>query len=145
MVLRRLLLRSDQSIADLHYAIQIAMGWNDSHLNRFHIHAKEFGVAHERGVMFNDNPAKVQLADFGFRLGERFLYEYDFYDAWEHDVRLERVLPLGSRRILPLCIGGQRLAPPEDCGGARTYYGRGRFVVGGMVGHNAATRAGVDG
>ena len=71
--------------------------------------------------MFNDNAIKVQLADFGFRLGERFLYEYDFYDAWEHDVRLEKVLPLSSQRLLPLCTGGQRLAPPEDCGGARFY------------------------
>jgi hypothetical protein len=36
MIWRRLLLRSDQSIADLHYTIQIAMGWSDSHLHRFH-------------------------------------------------------------------------------------------------------------
>jgi hypothetical protein len=121
MIWRRLLLRSDHSIADLHYAIQIAMGWSDAHLHRFHIHAREFGVAHDGGLMFNDNAIKVQLADFGFRLGERFLYEYDFYDAWEHDVRLEKVMPLSSQRLLPLCIGGQRLAPPEDCGGARFY------------------------
>jgi hypothetical protein len=37
MIWRRLLLRSDHSIADLHYTIQIAMGWSDSHLHRFHI------------------------------------------------------------------------------------------------------------
>ena len=46
MIWRRLLLRSDQSIADLHYVIQIAMGWSDSHLHRFHIHGKDCGVAH---------------------------------------------------------------------------------------------------
>jgi hypothetical protein len=34
MIWRRLLLRSDQSIADLHYTIQIAMDWSDSHLRR---------------------------------------------------------------------------------------------------------------
>ena len=50
-----------------------------------------------------------------------FLYEYDFYDGWEHDIRLERVLPLNSKHVLPVCIGGQRLAPAEDCGGARAY------------------------
>jgi hypothetical protein len=32
MIWRRLLLRSDHTIADLHYAIQIAMGWSDAHL-----------------------------------------------------------------------------------------------------------------
>jgi hypothetical protein len=38
MIWRRILLRSDQTVADLHYTIQIAMGWSDSHLHRFHIH-----------------------------------------------------------------------------------------------------------
>jgi hypothetical protein len=37
---RRLLLRSDHNVADLHYAIQISMGWSDSHLH-FHIHGRE--------------------------------------------------------------------------------------------------------
>jgi hypothetical protein len=52
---------------------------------------------------------------------ERFLYEYDLYDSWEHDVRLEKVLPLNPDRVYPVCTGGRRLAPPEDCGGARVY------------------------
>jgi len=33
MIWRRLLMRSDHTVADLHYAIKIAMGWSDSHLN----------------------------------------------------------------------------------------------------------------
>ena len=121
MIWRRLLLRSDQSIADLHYTIQIAMGWSDSHLHRFHIHGKDYGVAHEGGLTFSDAPERVLLGQFGFRLRERFLYEYDFYDNWEHDIRLEKVLPLNSKRVFPVCIGGQRAVPPEDSGGPRTY------------------------
>ena len=58
MIWRRILLRSDQTIADLHYTIQIAMGWSDSHLNRFHIHGKDYVVAHEGGIWFDDNPEK---------------------------------------------------------------------------------------
>ena len=111
MVWRRLLLRSDHSIADLHYTIQIAMGWSDSHLHRFHIHGKDYGVAHEGGLTFSDDPDRVWLAQFGFRLRERFLYEYDFYDNWKHDIRLEKVLPLSSKRVFPLCTGGQRPVP----------------------------------
>jgi hypothetical protein len=90
VVWRRLLLRSDHSLADLHYAIQISMGWSDSHLHLFHIHGKDYSVAHEGGIFFSNDPKQIRLADFEFRLGERFLYEYDFYDHWEHDVRLER-------------------------------------------------------
>lgn len=73
MIWRRLLLRSDHSIADLHYAIQIAMGWSDSYLHRFHIHGNDYGVEHEGGITFSDDPDKVRLADFVFRLRERFL------------------------------------------------------------------------
>lgn len=124
MIWRRILLRSDQTIADLHYAMQITMGWSDSHLHRFHIHGKDYGVAHEGGIYFDDNPEKVRLADFGFRLRERFLYEYDFYDFWEHDVRLEKVLPWKDQ-LCPVCTGGRGLAPPEDCGGARAYIEQG--------------------
>ena len=121
MIWRRLLLRSDHSIAALHYTIQIAMGWSDSHLHRFHIHGKDYGVAHEGGLTFSDDPERVLLGQFGFRLRERFLYEYDFYDNWEHDIRLEKVLPLNSKRVFPVCIGGQRPVPPEDSGGPRAY------------------------
>jgi hypothetical protein len=123
MIWRFIQLRSDQTIADLHYTIQIAMGWSDSHLNRFRIHGKDYGVAHEGGIWFDDNPEKVHLAGFGFRLRERFLYEYDFYDLWERDVRLEKVLPCKGR-LCPVCIGGRRLAPPEDCGGTRAYWNK---------------------
>ena len=49
---------------------QIAMGWSDSHLHRFHIHGNDFGVAHEGGITFTDDPEKVNLADFEFRLRE---------------------------------------------------------------------------
>jgi hypothetical protein len=44
MIWRRLLLRSDHSVAGLRCAIQIVMGWSDSQLHRFHIHAKDVGV-----------------------------------------------------------------------------------------------------
>jgi len=71
-------------------------------LNRFHIHGKDYGVAHEGGLTFSDDPEGVRLAQFRFRLRERFLYEYDFYDRWQHDVWLEEVLPLNLKRVLPV-------------------------------------------
>jgi hypothetical protein len=56
MIWRRRLLRSDQSLADLLYALPIAMGWSDSHLHRFPMHGKDYGVAHEGGIPFSDDP-----------------------------------------------------------------------------------------
>jgi len=122
MVWRRLLVRSDSTIADLHYTVQIAMGWSDIHLNRFHIHGQDYGVYHDGGISFDDNPERVLLSTFGFRTRERFLYEYDFGDAWLHDVRIEKRLPLDpKRKSYPVCIDGKNAVPPEDCGGALAY------------------------
>ncbi len=121
MVWRRLLVRSDSTMADLHYTIQIAIGWSDAHLNRFHIHGKDYGVSHIGGMSFADDPERVHLSDFGFRTRERFLYEYDFGDAWLHEVRMEKILPFDPKRTYPVCIDGKHAAPPEDCGGAWAY------------------------
>lgn len=121
MVWRRLLVRSDSTIADLHYTIQIAIGWSDVHLNRFHIHGQDFGVYHDGGISFADNPEKVLLSAFGFRTRERFLYEYDFGDEWLHEVCIEKRLPLDPKKTYPVCIDGKHAAPPEDFGGAQAY------------------------
>jgi hypothetical protein len=102
MVWRRLLVRSDSTIADLHYTIQIAIGWSNTHLNRFHIHGKDYGVYHIGGMDFADNPERRYLANFGFRTREQFLYEYDFDDAWLHEFRLEQRLPLDPKRTYPV-------------------------------------------
>jgi hypothetical protein len=117
-VSRRLLLRSDQSLADLHYAIQIAMDWSNQHLHRFHIHGKNYAVPVIGGLGY-PSAHSVSLSSFKFRLRERFVYEYDFYDFWMHEVRLEKRLPLDARKFYPFCAGGSHRSPPEDCGGAR--------------------------
>ena len=124
LIWRRLLIHSDQTIADLHYALQIAFEWSDSHLNSFRIHGKDFGVYHIGGPVFDEVAGRVRLAGFHFRLGERFIYEYDFGDNWKHQIRLEQILPGAKQTVLPLCIGGSRCAPPEDCGGIQAFQQR---------------------
>jgi hypothetical protein len=114
---RRLLVRSDITIADLHYALQIAFDWSDSHLHRFVIHGKAYGIAQSGGISFADDPRQVRLSDLGLRINTRFHYEYDFGDLWRHQLRLEHVLSLEDDRTYPICSGGARAAPLEDCGG----------------------------
>jgi Plasmid pRiA4b ORF-3-like protein len=121
LIWRRLLVRSDSTIADLHTTFQLALGWSDEHLNRFVIHGREYGVSHDGGIGFGDNPRQVRLAFLGLRVRERFLYEYDFTDGWQHDVRVEQILPLEPGRHSPVCIGGRRAGPPEDCGHSWSY------------------------
>ena len=117
LIWRRLLVRNDSTIADLHATFQQVLGWSDEHLNRSVIHGREYGVRHDGEIGFRDNPRQVRLADLGLRVRERFLYEYDFTDGWQHDVRVEQILPLEPGRCYPFCLGGRRAVPPEDCGG----------------------------
>ncbi|MHB8454951.1 MAG: plasmid pRiA4b ORF-3 family protein [Acidiferrobacterales bacterium] len=124
MIWRRLLVRSDSTIADLHDTLQIAFGWSDEHLNLFHVHGQNYGVYHDGGMSFATDPKQIRLCDFKFRINERFLYEYDFGDGRQHEVRVEGRLALGERRTYLCCIGGQRRAPPEDCGGPLAFMAR---------------------
>ena len=121
LIWRRLLMTRNSSISDLHYAIQISMGWEDEYLNRFNIWGKEYGVYHDGGMSFSDDPEEIYLQDFQFRINEKFIYEYNFFSAWEHEIRLEKILPFGSKKTYPLCIGGCYLVPPEGCGGSKAF------------------------
>jgi Plasmid pRiA4b ORF-3-like protein len=116
MIWRRLLMRTDSTLAHLHDVLQIAFGWSDFHLHRFRIHGRDYGVNRAGGLGFSRDARTVRLADFQFRTNERFLYEYDFGDGWQHVIRVERRLSVEPRRMYPVCVGGQRAAPPEDCG-----------------------------
>jgi hypothetical protein len=92
MIWRRILVRNDSTIANLHFTLQIVMGWTDIHLHRFRIHGRQYGIARIGGISFSHDPHKVQLKDFRFRLNEHFLYEYDFTNDWRHQIRVEAIL-----------------------------------------------------
>jgi hypothetical protein len=121
LIWRRLLVRAESTVADLHHVLQLALGWTNSPLHRFLIHGQEYGSAYEGGIGSADDPRHIRLADFCFRLRERFLYEYDFDNNWQHDLRVEQILAVEGSRTYPVCIGGKRAAPPEECGGAEVY------------------------
>lgn len=121
LIWRRLLVTGDTSIARLHAILQIAMGWEDVHLHRFRIHGKDYGICRAGGLLFVDDPHRVRLSDFKLRAGERFVYEYDVGSSWQHDIRLERVLPPDPKETYPVCMNGAGDCPPEDCGGPWGY------------------------
>jgi Plasmid pRiA4b ORF-3-like protein len=121
MIWRRLLVRSDTTIAQLHTTVQTAMGWEDLHLHQFRIHGKAYGSSRLGGLTFADDQEQVTLATFRLRKGERFVYEYDMGDFWQHDIRLEQVGPVHPRTHYPVCTAGNGDCPLEDCGGPAGY------------------------
>ncbi len=124
LIWRRVLVTSEHTIADLHDTLQILLGWSEFHLHCFLIHGNEYGIGYSGGMSFPDPADAVRLADFHFRPGERFIYDYDFGDNWTHDIQVERILPFEATRTYPVCIGGRRQGPPEDCGGSQAFMHR---------------------
>ncbi|MEA5598822.1 plasmid pRiA4b ORF-3 family protein [Rivularia sp. UHCC 0363] len=124
LIWRRLLVHSASSIAELHHIIQIAMGWEDIHLHRFIIHSQHYGLYRAGGICFDSDPQQVKLSHFGFRRNEKFRYDYDFGDAWQHEIRVEAILPVAANQLYPICTAGKRSAPPEDSGGVDCYLER---------------------
>lgn len=119
-VWRRILVPADITLAHLHVVLNEAMGWADSHLHQFLFGKRTFGdpdldvegkFEDERGVELQSLVGE----------GERFTYEYDFGDDWLHEVKVEKKVELDLRLTYPLCIGGARACPPEDCGGPPGY------------------------
>ena len=114
LIWRRVQVRSDICIADLHDVLQIVMDWDDIHLHRFCIHGKDYGIARCGGMGFADDPRQVRLCDFRLHRRERFLYEYDFTDNWVLEIRLEDGLKPKPGQHYPVCTAGRRAAPPRD-------------------------------
>jgi hypothetical protein len=46
---------------------------------------------------------------------------YDLGDNWEHDILVEKLLPLDPAQAYSVCIGGAEPCPPEDSGGPWRY------------------------
>jgi hypothetical protein len=64
LIWRRILVKSDTTIADFHYILQTVMGWDDDHLHQFVVYGKSYGIAYGGGLSFSDNPRKINLSVF---------------------------------------------------------------------------------
>ncbi|MEJ8826887.1 plasmid pRiA4b ORF-3 family protein [Variovorax humicola] len=130
LIWRRLLVRSDTSIARLHQILQVAFGWQDMHLHRFEIRGRPYGIHQDGGAFFDTNAHEALIGQLMLRRLERFTYEYDFGDGWLHDLRIEVTSLIDPKRVYPVCIAGRRAAPPEDCGGPHAFMAnRSRFAL----------------
>lgn len=118
-VWRRLLMPGTMTLADLHQAIQAAMGWEDCHLHAFDIAGRQYGDRHAvDDVADEKRPTLNSLVKSGVA---RFTYNYDFGDNWEHTVVIEKRPPPLEPTSYPTCVAGKRNCPPEDCGGPWGY------------------------
>lgn len=133
---------SGLTLDDLHYVIQCAFDWTNSHLYHFMVppggkltraamcDAKRYHMLppDPLGPMFddqekNDNPAdEVMIGRIFTPECKQIVYEYDFGDSWDHIIKLEKRAPWDDGNRMPRCLDGQNAAPLDDMGGMFGYY-----------------------
>lgn len=125
---RQLDLRSDITLDLLHQVLQVAFDWTDSHLHRFSLGGGAFDRHSQLFLSPYDvdddgwddddglSAAATRLDETLTEPGDLLHYLYDYGDNWELTLRLEQVLPAGSDCTAAVVVGGERAAPPEDCG-----------------------------
>ena len=122
---RRVLVPSDTSLEFLHQIIQAVMPWQDYHLHHFRkgetFYGPPFPDLYDSDLDYVDSRL-TPLDSVLTQVGDSILYEYDFGDSWWHEITLEKILKRKRGAVYPVCIGGARACPPEDCGGVPGYY-----------------------
>ncbi len=119
---RRLLVPAEMTLAQLHDVRQRAMEWENCHMHEFQIGQKRFGKPDPTdkgmGLPAIGDERTVRLFTVLGKVGAKAVYTYDFGDNWQHGIVTENVLTPEAGKTYPVCVGGKRHGPPEDCGGA---------------------------
>ena len=98
----------------------MAVGWENRHLYEFEIKGRSFGQIDEDAPEDLADASEVQLREV-VSSGDTFFYDYDFGDAWRLEIDVTSALASEESRPWPVCTGGERAGPPEDCGGPDGY------------------------
>ncbi|MEJ5376861.1 MAG: plasmid pRiA4b ORF-3 family protein [bacterium] len=127
-VWRRIQVPETYTFWDLHMAIQDAMGWSNDHLHEFRMVNPCTGGTERIGIPDHGGwgppvaaGKRRNIASYFSEANPKAKYVYDFGDNWLHTVRLEKILDRQPGVKYPVCVGGRRACPPEDCGGVPGY------------------------
>jgi hypothetical protein len=117
---RRVLVPFAMRMDDLHFVLQIAIGWQNCHPFEFEAGGKTWGLV-DRESSENPLPAEsVTLADIA-QLGSTFRYGYVFGEDWQHQVTIEYVVNAEPGATYPQMLEAKRRCPPADIGGPEGY------------------------
>ena len=111
------------TLPELHEIIQVAFGWNDTHLFEFKDGWRSYCIPDPEGDTeweFGD-ARSVRIESLVGDGPAKFTYIYDFGDYWQHSVRVGKRRTGHAEVDYPTFVDGARRCPPEDVGGAEGY------------------------
>lgn len=121
-VWRRLIVRSEMNLAQLHHIIQAAFGWMNCHLHEFRVggyNGTDYGPVgpeYDFGDPMPTDETGVTVGQILSKEKDKMDYTYDFGDNWGHAISVEKVLKYDGGPSAR-CTGGRGAGPAEDSGG----------------------------
>lgn len=132
---RRIHMSSQCTFADLDLLIKGSMGWSGCCQHKFLVKhpinncVVEIVPRWMLGQPWRTNgenlidESDTAIADFFTRSNDKGAYVYDIADEWEHTIHLEEIVDVKYQQMdIKICVGGEGLCPPEECGGVSGYY-----------------------
>lgn len=125
-VVRRIEVPLDIRLDDLHFVLQIAIGWQNCHPFEFRVD----GASEEKrwGLVDRDDPESSPLPAEGATLADLlqhgravFHYDYVFGEEWAHTIEVEAVAEADANLRYPRLVSAQGRCPPADIGGPMGY------------------------
>jgi Plasmid pRiA4b ORF-3-like protein len=125
-VVRRVEVPLDIRLDDLHFVLQIAIGWQNCHPFEFRV----VGPAEEKrwGLVDRDDPESSPLPAESATLAELlaggrkvFHYDYVYGEDWTHTIEVEAIAAASADTRYPRLVSAQGRCPPADIGGTMGY------------------------
>jgi len=126
VVSRMILIRGDQTLQDLHYAIFASFGRWEEHAYEFqfgkgpmdpeaprYVLPGAFQLSVEEGEPAAGRVDRTTIDSLGLKEGDRFGYWFDFGDDWWHQVNVEGVEAKPPRGKYPRVVKRVGKSPPQ--------------------------------
>ena len=124
LIWRRVAVGTSVNLTGMHYVIQAAMGWLNSHLWNFEVNGRKYGMRLPDEPDWNErieNATTTKLSSLLDGGARKFEYVYDMGDYWQHRIIVEKINAAEPGMRYPRFLGGERRCLPEDCGGIPGY------------------------
>jgi hypothetical protein len=110
-------LRSEQTLEDLHFAIQQAINWDADHLYSFYMNGELYDDRYGFACPFEkDRPPwtnEAVLGELGLVLGHKFLYYFDYGDSHKFEVEVVEIHPRADDGKYPRLVESHGEMPPQ--------------------------------
>jgi hypothetical protein len=111
---------ADIRLDDLHFVLQIAIGWQNGHPFEFRVGDRLWGQP-DRDAGIDRTPAEQSTLRDILAAGDTFKYDYVLGEDWEHTVTLLSRESTRAGVRYPNLISAEGRCPPADIGGPVGY------------------------